>query len=127
MTHMACTGRYRESAVSELSMDTHEESASAGGGSTYHYLKQRFEIALGITMHFHFRCCNVDATPEFTMGRYLARARIEFLLDLPATNGNAIYESDDLGDFDSMISAIDFARKWAIDWINARLTPVTYH
>jgi hypothetical protein len=78
-------------------------------------------------MHFHFRCCNVDATPEFSMGRYFARARIEFLLDLPATNGNAIYESDDLGDFDSMISAIDFARKWAIDWINARLTPVTYH
>jgi hypothetical protein len=77
-------------------------------------------------MHFHYRRCTVDATPEFSMGRYFARAKIEFFQDL-STNGTAIYESDDLGDFDSAIDAVVFARQWAIDWIDERLDPVTYH
>jgi hypothetical protein len=78
-------------------------------------------------MHFCYRGCTVDATSDFSLGRYVARARIQFLQDLPATHGNAIYESDNLGDFDSAIDAVACARKWAIAWINERLNPVIYH
>jgi hypothetical protein len=77
-------------------------------------------------MHFCYRGCTVDATSYFSQGRYVARARIEFPQALPAARGNATYASDDLGDFDSAIDAVDCARRWAIAWIDERLNPVTY-
>jgi len=75
-------------------------------------------------MHFRYRSCDIDVTPEFSLGRYFARARIEPCQDLSEAGLDDVHESGDLGDFGREADAIAYAHKWAIDWIDGRMNPV---
>jgi hypothetical protein len=75
-------------------------------------------------MHFRYRTCDIDVTPEFSVGRYFARAKIEPCQDLSEVGLDEVYESGDLGDFAKEADAIAYAHKWAIDWIDERINPV---
>ncbi|HEY4298370.1 MAG TPA: hypothetical protein VGM85_18000 [Paraburkholderia sp.] len=77
----------------------------------------------GSVMHFCYRACTIDATPVFSLGRYVAQATIVPSQDLSEASGDGT-ESRDLGDFDSEADAVAFAHKWAIDWIDGHLNPV---
>ena len=86
---------------------------------------QRFCIySLGSAMHFCYRACTIDATPQFSVGRYFARARIEPSQDLSEPDGDATYESADLGDFSTEADAVGYAYEWAIRWVDENLNPV---
>lgn len=74
-------------------------------------------------MHFCYRACTIDATPEFSLGRYFAHAKIERSQDISEGMGCDTYDSGDLGDFDSEADAVAFAHSWAIEWIETQLGP----
>lgn len=74
-------------------------------------------------MHFCYRACVINATPEFSLGRYFAHARIEQSQDLSEFGAFGSYDSGDLGDFATEADAVAFAQSWAIEWIEARLDP----
>lgn len=75
-------------------------------------------------MLFRYETFGVDVTPKFSRGRYFSRVKIEPCRDLSQAGPDEEYESGDLGDFASEADAIAYARKWAIDWINERISPV---
>lgn len=78
-------------------------------------------------MHFCYRACIINATPEFSLGRYFAHARIDQSQDLSECAAFGSYDSGDLGDFASEADAIAVAHAWAIEWIDARLDPHSRH
>ena len=78
-------------------------------------------------MHFRYRTCDIDVTPDFSLGRYFAHARIEPCQDLSETGLDEVRESGDLGDFNREADAIAYAHKWAIERIDERLNPVVCH
>jgi hypothetical protein len=75
-------------------------------------------------MHFRNRTWDIEVIPQFSLGRYFARARIESCQDLSEAGLDEVHESGDLGDFGREADAIAYAHKWAIDWIDEHVNPV---
>jgi len=77
-------------------------------------------------MHFRYRTCSIDATPDFSVGRYFARVRIELSPEACERMGaETTYESADLADFSDEAEAVAHAHQWAIGWIDKHLAAVT--
>lgn len=67
---------------------------------------------------------NIDATPDFSLGKFFARARLT--RTSPGNNGDSeIHVGRDLAWFDSEDEAVQFARRWAIAWIDENCTGST--
>jgi hypothetical protein len=72
-------------------------------------------------MQYEYGGWNIDATPDFSLGKFFARARL--------TRGSPDSEEDsemhvgrDLAWFDSEDEAVQFAHQWAIAWIDKSCT-----
>ncbi|MFM0732636.1 hypothetical protein PQQ52_19315 [Paraburkholderia sediminicola] len=61
----------------------------------------------------------IDATPEFSLGQFFAHARI--IRASPDDDADAeMHIERNLAWFDNEGEAIEVARQWAIEWIDAR-------
>lgn len=61
----------------------------------------------------------IDATPEFSLGQFFAHARI--IRALPDDDADTeMHIERNLAWFDSEDEAIELARQWAMEWIDAR-------
>lgn len=70
-------------------------------------------------MEYEYGGWIIDAIPDFSLGRFFAHAR----LSRASPDNNADTEMHierDLAWFDSEDKAIQVARQWAIEWIDAR-------
>ena len=70
-------------------------------------------------MEFEYRGWVIDATPEFSLGQFFAHARII----RASPDGDAdteVHIERNLAWFDNQDEAIQLARQWAIEWIDAR-------
>jgi hypothetical protein len=61
----------------------------------------------------------IDATPDFSFGKFFARAR---LVRIPAdeTTDGEMHIERDLSYFDTEDEAIEAAQQWAFEWISVR-------
>ncbi|MFM0617496.1 hypothetical protein PQR37_25905 [Paraburkholderia nemoris] len=70
-------------------------------------------------MEFEYRGWVIDATPEFSLGQFFAHARV-----IRATSDDdadtEMHIERNLAWFDNQEEAIELARQWAIEWIDAR-------
>jgi hypothetical protein len=66
-------------------------------------------------MLYVYRSFTIDATPDFSVGRFFARARI---IQNAFGNDSELCDARDLGQFDCETDAADFAQLWAIAWID---------
>ncbi|MEW9585033.1 hypothetical protein ABQJ48_26415 [Paraburkholderia sp. DGU8] len=70
-------------------------------------------------MEFEYRGWVIDATPEFSLGQFFAHARL-----VRASSGDDVepemHIERNLAWFDDQDEAIELARQWAIEWVDAR-------
>lgn len=59
----------------------------------------------------------VDTTPDFSLGKFFARATLTRVLPDPEADAE-MHRGRDLAWFDNEDEAIEFARQWAITWID---------
>ena len=70
-------------------------------------------------MEFEYRGWVIDATPEFSLGQFFAHARI--IRASPDDDADTeMHIERNLAWFDNQDEAIQLARQWAIEWIDAR-------
>ncbi|MDR6407241.1 HlyU family transcriptional regulator [Paraburkholderia sp. 22099] len=68
-------------------------------------------------MEFDYKDFHIDATPLSEGGHYFARAK----LLRRSADGTQLVEqkwSGDLGQFPSERDAMEYARRWAIEWVD---------
>ncbi|WP_208866441.1 hypothetical protein [Paraburkholderia lacunae] len=68
-------------------------------------------------MQYEYGGWTIDATPDFSLGKFFARATLTRASPDPEA-GTKMHEGRDLAWFDSESEAIEFARQWAITWID---------
>ncbi len=68
-------------------------------------------------MQITYRGFSVDSLPVFAVGRFFAQARI-YEIQSRTGEETEIYAAINLPDFGTEAGAIQFANKWAIDWID---------
>jgi hypothetical protein len=70
-------------------------------------------------MEFEYRGWIVDPTPTFSLGQFFAHARI--IRASPDEDADTeMHIESNLAWFDNQDEAIQVARQWAIEWIDAR-------
>jgi hypothetical protein len=70
-------------------------------------------------MAFEYRGWVIDATPDFSLGKFFAHARL--IRAAPEDDADTeMHIERDLAWFDNEEEAIQVARQWAIEWIDAR-------
>jgi hypothetical protein len=70
-------------------------------------------------MEFEYRGWVIDATPDFLLGQFFAHARL--IRGSPDDDADAeMHIGRNLAWFENQDEAIQVARQWAIEWINAR-------
>jgi hypothetical protein len=68
-------------------------------------------------MQYEYGGWNIDATPDFSLGKFFARARLTRAS--PDSERDAeMHVGRDLAWFDSEDEAVQFAHRWAIKWID---------
>lgn len=72
-------------------------------------------------MQYEYGGWNIDATPDFSLGKFFARARLTRAL--PDSEEDAeMHVGRDLAWFDNEDEAVQFAHQWAIAWIDKNAT-----
>ena len=75
-------------------------------------------------MQYEYGSWNIDATADFSLGKFFARARLTRIS--PGNDGDAeMHVGRDLAWFDSEDEAVQFAHRWAITWIDEDCTGST--
>jgi hypothetical protein len=75
--------------------------------------------ALEVIMEFKYRGWVIDPTPEFLLGQFFAHARI--IRASPDDDAHTeMHIERNLAWLESEDEAIEVARQWAIEWIDAR-------
>ncbi|EIM96547.1 hypothetical protein WQE_34366 [Paraburkholderia hospita] len=70
-------------------------------------------------MEFEYRGWVIDATPEFSLGQFFAHARI--IRASPDDDADTeMHIERNLAWFENQEEAVQLARQWAIEWIDAR-------
>ena len=70
-------------------------------------------------MKFKYRGWVIDPTPDFSLGQFFAHARL--IRRSPDDDaGTEMHIERNIAWFDNEDEAIQLARKWAIEWIDAR-------
>lgn len=70
-------------------------------------------------MEFEYRGWVIDATPDFSLGQFFAHARLIRASPDDDTDTEMHIERN-LAWFENQDEAIEVARQWAIEWIDAR-------
>jgi hypothetical protein len=74
-------------------------------------------------MRYAYKDFTIDATPDFSLGRFFARARI--IRDRSAgKNEGETYDLRDLAECDIERDAITFAHMRAVSWIDEHERPI---
>lgn len=76
-------------------------------------------------MLYEYGGWTIDAIPDFSLGKFFARATLTRASPDPGADAE-MHQGRDLAWFDSKDEAVEFARQWAITWIDdqsARLRP----
>jgi hypothetical protein len=68
-------------------------------------------------MRYTYKDFAIDATPDFSLGRFFARARIT-CNRCGGENDGETHDLRDLGHFEAERDAVVFARVWAVSWID---------
>jgi hypothetical protein len=68
-------------------------------------------------MRYEYGGWNIDATPDFSLGKFFARARIT-RASLDSEGDAELHVGRDLAWFDRENEAVQFAHRWAIMWID---------
>jgi hypothetical protein len=69
-------------------------------------------------MRFTYKSAHIDVTPAVTATGFKARAKMNRELSEGEDAGNEKYERD-LGSFATSTEAVEYARRWAIDYCDA--------
>lgn len=69
-------------------------------------------------MQFTYKSAHIDVTPVVTATGFKARAKMNRELSEGEDAGNEKYERD-LGSFATSTEAVEYARRWAIDYCGA--------
>ncbi|MEC5408531.1 hypothetical protein VOM14_23550 [Paraburkholderia sp. MPAMCS5] len=70
-------------------------------------------------MEFEYRGWVIDATPDFSLGQFFAHARL-IHASIDDEIDPEMHIERNLAWFDNQDEAIQVARQWAIEWIDAR-------
>ena len=70
-------------------------------------------------MQYEYGGWTIDTTPDFSLGKFFARAALTRASPDPEADAE-MHEGRDLAWFASEDEAIEFARQWAITWIDSQ-------